>query len=98
MAPLHIVISALLVLCAALAAVSAWVWSFPGLLALSVVAGYWVTIFAIIVAIGLLVLLGVRAFSGTARALLYRSWLGLVNGVMSVVAYLLLVSPSLLLR
>jgi hypothetical protein len=94
MAPLHIAVSVILVLCAISALVSGWLWSWPGSLALSILVGYWVTLFAMFVAAALAVLLGVRAFSGGASALIRRSWLGLVNGALSAAAYALVIGQG----
>jgi len=94
MAPLHIAVSVILVLCAFGALASGWLWSWPGSLALSMVLGYWATIFAMFVAFVLVVLLGARAYSGDASALLRRSWLGLVDGALSVAAYVLVIGQA----
>jgi hypothetical protein len=89
MAPFHIAMSVVLVLCAIGALASGWLWSSPGSLALSILLGYWVTLVVMFVAAALLVLLAVRAFSGNASAFIRRSWLGLVNGGLSLAAYVL---------
>ena len=90
MARLHIAISVGLVLSAIGAFGGLAGWSPPEYVGLSIYIGYWFALFAVVVALINLILLGVRAFSGQARETLRRSWLSLVNGGVSVAVSVLL--------
>jgi hypothetical protein len=79
MAKFHLVVAAALILCAGIGIIG-FEMGQPALTALFSVAGWLVSIVAIAVAAFLVVLIVIRSFTGTAGALLRRSWLGLVNG------------------
>ena len=79
----HFVVTAAFVLCG-VGVLIGLVWNMPGLTALSVVLGWALSLTAVAVAAVLIILLAYRSLSGTARPLLRRSWLGLVNAVLAV--------------
>jgi hypothetical protein len=79
----HFVVTTALALCGA-GLLIGLVWKWPSLTALSVVLGWALSSAAVAIAAVLIIILGYRSFSGTAGPLLRRSWLGLVNGALSV--------------
>ena len=80
---LHVVVTAALALCFAGVLVGLGLHQ-QALTALSVVIGWGLSLVAIAIAFVLLIILMYRAIWGTARPLFMRSWLGLVNGALSV--------------
>lgn len=86
MNPLHVTLSALNLLClaAALVGITAHI---PSALAFGVFVGYFANLLAVVVAIGVVILLAVRAWSGRWRRLFESSWLGLVNGAVVLLAW-----------
>jgi hypothetical protein len=83
MAKFHIFVAAALILCAAIGIIG-FEMKQPAFIALFSVAGWLVSGVAVIVAAFLVVLLVIRSFTGTAGALLRRSWLGLVSGAAAI--------------
>ena len=81
--PLHLAITSALVLCGAGALVGG-VWPNSGLIGLSFFFGWWVTVSAMTIALVLVVILLYRSLSGSARPLLAKSWLGLLNGAVAL--------------
>jgi uncharacterized membrane protein len=57
----------------------------PGLLFPSVFFGWWATMGAMLIALVLAIVVTYRAFSNTARPLIARHWLGLLNGGVALV-------------
>lgn len=57
----------------------------PGLLFPSVFFGWWATMGAILIALVLVILATYRMFSKTARPLIARHWLGLLNGGVALI-------------
>ena len=82
----HFVVTAALALCGAALSIGA-LWKQPGLVAASVVLGWTVSVVALGIALVLVIVLAYRSLLGTARPLLRRSWLGLVNGALVVVVF-----------
>ena len=83
MAKLHFVVAGALILCAGIGIIG-FEMGQPAFTALFSVAGWLVSVVAVAVAAFLVVLIVIRSFTGTAGALLRRSWLGLVNGVAAI--------------
>jgi hypothetical protein len=94
MNPYHIFISIINILCG-VAAIVGWKYEFRGLLPLAVYVGYFANLIAVAVAFVLLVLLLVRVPSGKARSLLSDSWLGILNGFVVVVAWVVFIQLSM---
>lgn len=86
MHPFHVGVSLanLLALSSALIGAS---WEFPSVLATGIVLGYVTNLLALVVAVAVAVFLCVRAPSGRARQAFRSSWLGLLNGVVVVLAW-----------
>ena len=82
----HFVVTAGLALCAAAFTIG-FVWKQPGLLGVSALLGWCVCVVALAIAVVLLIVLAYRSLRGTARPLLRRSWLGLVNGALGAAAF-----------
>lgn len=92
MNPLHVVVAAFNLLCL-LALVGALVLGAgsvrESLLSLAAVGGYFANLVALLVSAILLVLLVIRAFSRGARSTLRAHWLGIVNGEVVILAWVL---------
>jgi hypothetical protein len=86
MHPAHIAVTVFLGLCG-LGAVLALSGAAPHLLGISFYLGWFATVGAMLIAAGLAGVLAERAWKGTARAFLRRSWLGLANGVASLMSW-----------
>jgi hypothetical protein len=82
----HFVVTAALALCGAAFGIG-FVRRDPGLLGVSALLGWCVCVVALAIAVVLLILLAYRSLRGTARPLLRRSWLGLVNGALGAAAF-----------
>ena len=82
----HFVVTAALALCAAAFTIG-FVWKQPGLLGVSALLGWAVSVVALGIALVLVIVLAYRGLSGTARPLLRRSWLGLVNGALGAAVF-----------
>jgi hypothetical protein len=80
---LHVVVTAALALCCA-GLLIGLVSNQSGLTALSAAVGWGFSVAAVAIALVLIIVLGFRSLSGTARPLLRRSWLGLVNGALAL--------------
>jgi len=89
----HFVVTAALALCAAAFTIG-FVWKQPGLLGVSALLGWVVSIVALAIALVLVIVLAYRTVSGTARPLLKRSWLGLVNGAVGAAVFIYSVISS----
>lgn len=86
MNPWHVTLSGFNLLClaAAIVGINAHV---PSALAFGVFVGYFANLLAVVVAIGVLILLAVRARSGRWRRLFESSWLGVLNGAVVLLAW-----------
>jgi hypothetical protein len=82
----HFVVTAALALCAAAFTIG-FVWKLPGLLGVSALLGWAISVVALGIALVLVIVLAYRSLSGTARPLLRRSWLGLVNGALGAAVF-----------
>ena len=82
----HFVVTAALALCGAAFGIG-FVRRDPGLLGVSALLGWCVCVVALAIAVVLLIVLAYRSLRGTARPLLRRSWLGLVNGALGAAAF-----------
>jgi hypothetical protein len=87
MNPWHVTLSVLNLLCLASAIIGITA-HIPTALAFGVFVGYFVNLLAVAVAIGVVILLAVRARSDRWRRLFESSWLGLVNGAVVLLAWL----------
>lgn len=88
MSVLHIGISIVNLLCAVTAFVGL-ITHIPSALTFGVLIGYWANLAAVAIALWVLLLLSVRAFSGGARELISRHWLAIANGAVVVLAWVL---------
>jgi len=92
--PLHLAITLALVLCGAGAVVGV-VWPESGLIGLSFFFGWWVTVTAMTIALVLVIILLYRSLSGSARPLLAKSWLGLLNGAVALGSWVVVIRSSI---
>ena len=84
MHPAHICVSVAAGLCG-IGALVGYYGPIPGLLFPSVFFGWWATMGAMLIALVLAIVVVCRAFSKTARPLIERHWLGLLNGGVALV-------------
>ena len=80
MHPAHVTLTALLLL-SALGLVGGLRYEAPGVLAMSVVSGWFLSFVAIIIGLVVLGVTGMEAFRGKGYPTLRKSWLGVLNGV-----------------
>ena len=64
----------------------------PGLVGISFFLGWWATMAAMVVAVILAVILAAQAEKGKGRAFFMRSWLGLANGAVALVFWVLFIA------
>jgi hypothetical protein len=64
----------------------------PSLIAISFFLGWWATIGAMVIAIILAVILAGQAEKGRGRVFFKRSWLGLANGAVALVFWVLFIA------
>ncbi len=86
MSPWHVTLSVFNLLCLAAAIVGSTA-HIPSALAFGVFVGYFANLLAVTVAIGVAILLAVRARSDRWRRLFESSWLCLVNGAVVLLAW-----------
>jgi hypothetical protein len=92
--PLHLAITSALVLCGAGALVGV-VWPKSDLIGFSFFFGWWVTVSAMIIAVVLVIILLYRSLSGSARPLLAKSWLGLLNGAVALISWAVVIRSGI---
>jgi hypothetical protein len=64
----------------------------PGLVGISFFLGWWATMAAIVVAVVLAVMLAGQAEKGNGQAFFRRSWLGLANGAVALVFWVVFIA------
>ena len=91
MHPAHMAVTVFMGLCGA-GALLALSGMAPGLIAISFFFGWWATIGAIVIALVVAVVLAGQAGKGKGRAFFRRSWLGLANGAVALVFWVLFIA------
>ena len=91
MHPAHMAVAVLMGICGA-GALLALSGIAPQFIAVWFFFGWWATIGAIVIALVLAVLLAGQAEKGKGRAFFRRSWLGLANGTVALVFWVLFIA------
>lgn len=94
MHPAHVGVSIIAGLCGIGALIGNY-WPNPRLLFLSAFFGWWVTMGAMLIALVLSIVVIFRVFLKTAQPLIARHWLGLLNGGVALVFWVLFINSMM---